>query len=187
MWGRELPYDGAVVSCMPLLALLFGMILDMEYQHDRKLSALCIGCAIVLNLSIKFNNLVFCGVLGIAFFVFYTVCYKKKLSEYRFLKPVQVFALLACIVVFSIVVVGFAPYITNIQRYGSPAVLATPMDFLAGKNFKAILYRMCALEEWGYCSVEFLFSGLLFCLFLRFFMAVNLRMPALPVCMYLRR
>lgn len=106
-------YVDAALSNIILIALAFILLYFNSESKMKKWYLLLISLSIVYVFNIKFNGVLFIGLLCIAMWIIQL--YKdKKIKNYAESK--KIFITFACTVIISLLI-GFSPYITNIYRY----------------------------------------------------------------------
>lgn len=107
---------------LSLGTLLIGLIViaDSSIQHIRNLALLLVVCAFVGCVGTKFTGLAYAGVFSLAFYALYVVFFLKGGKGFDLKALIKIGATLIAVVVFSVLVVGFSPYVTNFINEGHP-------------------------------------------------------------------
>lgn len=105
-------YVDAALSNIVLIALCF-IFLYFKEPHMKKWYPLLICLCIIYIFNIKFNGILFIGIICLAFWIIVLINDHKK-KNYKESK--YIFISFALSIILSILI-GFSPYITNIYRY----------------------------------------------------------------------
>lgn len=106
--------DGMVTSILMCLILLFISYFDADYHRSKIEILAAVACLIILGCNLKFSVVLFTASYCIMFFLFSAWRnYKNGIGHIS----LRLFAFFSGIGSFSVLIVGFAPYITNIKRY----------------------------------------------------------------------
>jgi hypothetical protein len=109
--------DGLVASILICMILLFIAYFDEDYHRSKFEMYAMIACLAIFGCNLKYSVTLFTGFYCIIFFVF--ILYKNKKHEIK-VSCGKLFAFFTGTAIFSIFIVGFAPYITNTMRYKDP-------------------------------------------------------------------
>lgn len=101
--------DGACACILMALMIELVSVIEQEWENIEGIDKLNIILLIIWGCNLKFSITLFTGIFCIAFFVFRALKKREKLAE--------TFKYFLYTAIFSGVIVGFAPYMTNIIRY----------------------------------------------------------------------
>lgn len=104
-------YVDGLLSSLIILFIL-SVLLYLRNENDRKFNLIFIAANIALIANIKFTALVYIVILSFGFFLYVIFKQKEKTKE--------VFLTLLLTFLFSVLVIGFNPYITNTLKNGHP-------------------------------------------------------------------
>jgi len=128
-------YVDAPLNNMVIVNLIFIiMLLDAKYIEIKKEEVLnAVGLSIIIGINTKFNALYSMGVICLIFFgiVFWK---ERKKEAICVLSSFKIFMTLAIYTLLSIILVGFAPYVTNYLRWKEilPGVIGNTLGYMSG-------------------------------------------------------
>lgn len=110
--------DGMLMLYLELGILAWFIILKENDKRDKKIGFALLSCSIVFCANIKFTALFFIGIYTI---VVYIIILLRAFKENRLKKVfVKLTSLLAAMVILSVGVIGYSPYVTNCINEGNP-------------------------------------------------------------------
>lgn len=107
---------------LSLGALLIGLIVIAHpgIQHIRNPALLLVTCAFIGCVGTKFTGLAYAGVFSLAFCMLYIAFFLKGRKRFDLKAIIKIGIILVAVVLFSVLVVGYSPYVTNFLNEGHP-------------------------------------------------------------------
>jgi len=106
-------YVDGLTGCILIMLMAESLLIaDNDMKCDKKRHYFVLSALIILGCGLKFSTLGFTALTCMVTFLFQAYKYRENVQHVA-----KIFGYYACMAGFSVVVVGAAPYITNIHRY----------------------------------------------------------------------
>ena len=107
-------YNDGILCNLLLLVIFYMTLFASESKSISKKEIYFILCSILLILiNVKFTGFGYAGIFCVPYFLIFVY---KKIKEKNFKEIIKSGSIFACTVLFSVCVVGFSPYITNMKE-----------------------------------------------------------------------
>lgn len=106
-------YVDGLTGCILIMLMAESLLIaDNDMKCDKKRHYFVLSALIILGCGLKFSTLGFTALTCMVTFLFQAYKYRENVQHVA-----KIFGYYACMAGFSVVVVGAAPYLTNLHRY----------------------------------------------------------------------
>lgn len=110
--------DGLMGICIYIIIFTLVALSDNDSQEDKKDNWLVLTLSLIICINLKFTGLVYSAVFCFMFFVLWIYrAYKDGTIKERLKQYIIYYS---TVVIFSLIIVGFSPYVKNIISKGNP-------------------------------------------------------------------